>query len=368
MFIHLAIVLSAFLLALTSYQPAQALANSFTSKPVRSGDNLLSILKQQGFSEKQRQIVLAADPGIRRVFLTLDTKYLVRRDSSEAELIIFDSQANRSFRIHRKGAKVTATKYTPKFNIRHLHVEGRVIGSIMGSILKKVKSNRVASRFTDAYVFDISSPKSLQRGAHFSFTVEKKYVGSQFIKYGEIVQTSLEISGKPLKKKFVRYKTGGVFFNELDLLEDRPFYAPVDYIKIASTFQPNRLHPITKRRQPHMGVDFELPRGYPVFAARTGTVVRYGHNRAAGNYVVLLHSNGMETSYNHMQRIEKNIRQGRRIKVGAVIGQVGCTGYCTRPHLHFAVKKKGRMVNPISYIKSYPVQFERLLESRVATN
>jgi murein DD-endopeptidase MepM/ murein hydrolase activator NlpD len=226
----------------------------------------------------------------------------------------------------------------------------------------------VASRFIDAYVFDLKSSRRLDRGARFGLTVEKLYENGQFIKYGEVTATSLDINGVPVHKKFIKHKAGGVFFSAGDLLDDRPFYAPVEYIKVASRFAQNRLHPITKRHQPHLGIDFELPIGDPVFAPRKGTVIRYGNNHAAGNYIILLHANGIETAYNHLHRIDKRIRQGLKVSAGEKIGEVGCTGYCTRAHLHFAVKKKGRMVDPINYIKSYPSHMERLLQERVASN
>lgn len=368
MIFHLASIVSAFVLAFTSYQSVQAAANTFTAKPVRLGDNLLSILRQNGFSEKEREQVLASHKGLRHLFLTLDTKYLVRRTAGETELRMFDSQTSDAFRILKSGKKVTALPYNPEYKTSLIRIDGRVYGSLLGSILAKINSNWVATRFMDAYVFDMENSRDVARGARFWFTVEKKFEAGQFVKYGEVLQTSLEIDGTPVQKKFVRYKDGGVFFNAQDLLEDRPFYAPVEYIKVASRFKPNRLHPITKRLQPHLGIDFELPVGEPIFAPRKGIVVRYGHNRAAGNYIILLHSNGMETAYNHLHRIDKRIRRGLSVKAGERIGEVGCTGYCTRAHLHFAVKKKGRMVDPVKYIKSYPSQMERWLEDRVASN
>lgn len=351
-----------------SYQPVEASDKAFTAKPVMLGDNLISILRQQGFSEREREQILAADKGLRELFLTLDTRYLVRRSPNQIELQIFDSQTSEAFFIQKKGSQIQASSHNPRYEIKHTTVEGRVFGSLMGSILGKIKSNWVATRFTDAYVFDLESPRDVARGARFNITVEKKYVDGQFIKYGEVLETSLEIAGMPVKKKFVRYRNGGVFFAASDLLENRPFYAPVEYIKVASPFKPKRFHPITRRLQPHLGIDFELPEGEAIFAPRSGTVIRYGRNRAAGNYIVLLHANGIETSYNHLSKIDKRIRQGLRVSTGEKIGEVGCTGYCTRAHLHFAVKKNGRMVNPVKYLKSYPSQMESMLEEKVARN
>lgn len=355
-------------MTLTSYQSVQAGANKFTSKSVRVGDNLISILRQQGFSLPQREQVVSAHKGLKNLFLTLDTKYLIQRSGQDVEIRIFDSQTSDAFRIIKNKNGVRAFKYDPQYKISIVQVDGKVYGSILGSIHSKIKSNWVATRFMDAYAFETKTGRKLRAGAPYSFTVEKLFEEGHFIKYGEILRTSLVIGSEQIQKKFVRGNGGGVFIQQSDLLEDKPFYAPVNYIRIASHFQPHRRHPITKKLQAHLGVDFEAPVGEPIYAPRTGVVARFGHNRAAGNYIVLLHSNGVETAYNHMHKIDRRIRTGLKIRVGEKLGEIGCTGYCTRAHLHFAVKKKGHMVDPLKYIKAYPHNMEAMLEKRIAAN
>ncbi|MGZ3770659.1 MAG: M23 family metallopeptidase [Bdellovibrio sp.] len=358
-------------LTFLSYQPALATANDFTAKPILEGDNLLSILRRNGFSVSEREKVLASDVKLRQIFLTLDTRYLIKKTPNEIELRVYDSQTSDAFRIYKKNSSLIAHRYKPQYKITSERIEGRIFGggsSIFGSVLSKVKSNWVASRFVDAYAFDLKNPKAITKGARYWFTVEKKYEYGQFVKYGEISRTFLQISGVAVQKKFVRTKDGGLFLNAQDLFEERPFYSPVGYLKIASRFNMHRLHPITGRLQPHLGVDFELPVGEPVYSPRTGIVTRYGNNRAAGNYIVLLHTDGIETYYDHLQKIDKKIRQGNRIFAGEKIATVGCTGYCTRAHLHFAIRKKGQMVDPLRFIKPYPSYMKENLENQVAKN
>lgn len=89
----------------------------------------------------------------------------------------------------------------------------------------------------------------------------------------------------------------------------------------------------------HDGVDFGSPTGTPVRAALVGVV--YEVNQGAvqncqyGKWVIIKHANGLATLYAHLSSI--NVTKGQTVATGAVIGNVGMTGYATGPHLHFTV-------------------------------
>jgi hypothetical protein len=61
------------------------------------------------------------------------------------------------------------------------------------------------------------------------------------------------------------------------------------------------------------------------------------------------------TMYNHMSKFAKNIRPGKRVAQGQVIGYVGSTGLSTGPHLDFRMYRKGVPVNPLK-VKSPPAR------------
>jgi murein DD-endopeptidase MepM/ murein hydrolase activator NlpD len=100
----------------------------------------------------------------------------------------------------------------------------------------------------------------------------------------------------------------------------------------------------------HTGVDLDSPLGTPVIAAGEGTVVWAGmglygvkppEDDPYGNAVVVKHNfgyNGKEvfTVYAHMSEIDVWLNQP--VKPGDLIGKVGCTGFCSGPHLHFEVR------------------------------
>ncbi len=91
--------------------------------------------------------------------------------------------------------------------------------------------------------------------------------------------------------------------------------------------------------------------GQPVFAVAGGEVLRtkYGYNRGAGNYIHILHPNGVVTVYYHLQSILVGL--GQKVSQGQIIGLIGHTGHTVPSgsrgcHLHFEVRGAR---NPFSY-------------------
>ncbi len=94
-------------------------------------------------------------------------------------------------------------------------------------------------------------------------------------------------------------------------------------------------------------VDFGMPIGTPVYAAREGVVALAEDSHEAGcareecgrlaNFVVVLHSDGTTGEYFHLQRGSVQVRIGERVARGALLAFSGNTGYTTVPHLHFGV-------------------------------
>jgi murein DD-endopeptidase MepM/ murein hydrolase activator NlpD len=98
----------------------------------------------------------------------------------------------------------------------------------------------------------------------------------------------------------------------------------------------------------HPGIDIGAPTGTPIHAAAAGTVLWCGWESGYGNLVVIDHHNGIATAYGHQSRIDVSCNQD--VSQGQVIGLVGCTGFCTGPHLHFEVRVNGTPVDPLGYL------------------
>jgi LysM repeat protein len=103
---------------------------------------------------------------------------------------------------------------------------------------------------------------------------------------------------------------------------------------------------------PHFynAIDIANDCGTPIYAAAGGTVQKIGFGSwPAGNFVRILHSNGIVTLYGHLSEII--VKTGNPVLPGQPIGYMGRTGCATGCHLHFDVLAKG-VQNPLA---KYPV-------------
>jgi murein DD-endopeptidase MepM/ murein hydrolase activator NlpD len=111
-----------------------------------------------------------------------------------------------------------------------------------------------------------------------------------------------------------------------------------------------RNDPISGVRRFHAALDMAAPTGTAVKAAMDGRVSTVGVNSTYGNFIILNHGNGYQTLYAHLNTV--SVKKDDRVNQGSRIGEVGSTGYSTGPHLHFAVYRNGRAVNPLEYLNS----------------
>lgn len=136
-------------------------------------------------------------------------------------------------------------------------------------------------------------------------------------------------------------------------------------------FAPGESYPVSQGhhgKYSHTGgdsfaIDFKMPEGTQVHAARDGVVVGAKDDSSVGgpnkkyewqaNYILIRHSDGTLGHYVHLQKGGNRVKIGDTIKAGDWIGLSGNTGHTTGPHLHFAVFKaadgKQRQTIPVRF-------------------
>lgn len=98
-------------------------------------------------------------------------------------------------------------------------------------------------------------------------------------------------------------------------------------------------------RRMHKGVDIKVNIGDTIRAAFDGRVrLTKFERRGYGYYVVVRHTNDLETVYGHLSRFL--VEPGTYVKAGDPIALGGNTGRSTGPHLHFETRYMGYAINP----------------------
>jgi murein DD-endopeptidase MepM/ murein hydrolase activator NlpD len=111
----------------------------------------------------------------------------------------------------------------------------------------------------------------------------------------------------------------------------------------------------------HYGLDLKLQIGDSVRSVFDGMIRISKHSRSFGNYIVVRHTNGLETVYGHLSKLLVVCNQ--TVKAGEVIALGGNTGRSTGPHLHFEVRFLGNCINPNDIINfdDYTLRSNNLL-------
>jgi murein DD-endopeptidase MepM/ murein hydrolase activator NlpD len=96
-------------------------------------------------------------------------------------------------------------------------------------------------------------------------------------------------------------------------------------------------------------IDWQMPEGTLVCAARGGIVVRVKDDSDTGgpsmdydrynNYILIRHEDGTLGHYCHLQKGGCLVKVGQTVAAGDVIAHSGSTGFSSGPHLHFCVFK-----------------------------
>lgn len=176
----------------------------------------------------------------------------------------------------------------------------------------------------------------------------------------EIIGLKKEDEGKDVISRATLAKITSA--QKMYMLSTIPSGSPLEETVFKSRFG-YRIHPITKKRKFHRGLDLRARTKTPVYATADG-VVRFVQSRNRGDFgrvIIISHNFGFETTYAHLRKTKVKI--GDVIKKNQLIGLSGNSGRSTGPHLHYEVRYASKVLDPKDFInwnlKSYESIFER---------
>jgi murein DD-endopeptidase MepM/ murein hydrolase activator NlpD len=116
----------------------------------------------------------------------------------------------------------------------------------------------------------------------------------------------------------------------------------------------------------HEGQDVFAKPGTPLVAVRDGVVVDAGGARGlytgGGGNSLVFYSPMDDRSYVYLHMLKPPlVNEGQQVQAGQLVGQLGCTGSCYGPHLHFEIRLgradfgvETKAIDPLEFLKRLP--------------
>jgi murein DD-endopeptidase MepM/ murein hydrolase activator NlpD len=320
---------------------------SITEGEIKPGQTLSDLLTELGVPPKQQQPIITEAGTVMDLQAIRAGKpyYVLHSATGEPQHLIYEPNIFSFYDLDLNRVTVKEVERETSSEIRT--AAGIIEGSLWQNMADNGHSYELIDKMEDALQWTIDF-HHLQKGDEYRLVYEQQFVEGQPAGVGEVKAAYYRTADSV--HYALRYRNDSTdikgFYNEEGRPMNRGFLkSPVKYSRISSYYNPNRLHPILKRRRPHYGTDYAAPYGTPIYAVGNGVVTQASYTKGNGRYVRIKHDKTYQTQYLHMQKIARGIRPGTQVSQGQVIGYVGSTGLATGPHVCFRFWKNGRQVN-----------------------
>ncbi|MDB4097230.1 peptidoglycan DD-metalloendopeptidase family protein [Flavobacteriaceae bacterium] len=328
--------------------------NNFTVKKdtVKSGDSFGSILENNNlFYPQIYNIVQKAKKvfDVRKINIGKPYTILFSKDSLKTPKVFIYQPNLIDYVVVSLTDSLWAEKKSKAVELLEFEAEGVITSSLSETMEEKKLSPLLSNELSEIYAWTIDFFR-LEKGDNFKIIYSAKFVDdSIYVGLNRIHSAYFEHRGKPFYAiEFETDSKRGLFeyFDENGKNLRRAFLrAPVQFSRISSRYNLKRKIAYYGRIRPHFGTDFAAPRGTPIRATASGTVVKSSYTRGNGNYVKIKHNGTYSTQYLHMDK--RGVKVGQFVKQGDYIGTVGMTGNTSGPHVCYRFWKNGKQVDPL---------------------
>lgn len=258
--------------------------------------------------------------------------------------------------------QISTEMLTQDQQVHLVSTHGKITHSLFGAGKSAGLSDRMVMDLANIFSWDIDFVLEIRAGDTFNVIYEKVYKEGEYLTEGRILAASFTNQDRHFEAVLYDDGSGDPQYYAPDGRSMKKAFlrAPLNFSYISSSFNPKRLHPVTKRVKAHRGIDYSAPTGTPVYAAGSGRVIRSAYSKYNGHHVFIQHPNGIVTKYLHFTK--RAVKNGQRVKQKQVIGYVGATGLATGPHLHYEFVYNGVHRNPrtVELPKSDPLSKDKL--------
>ncbi|MEI8674584.1 MULTISPECIES: peptidoglycan DD-metalloendopeptidase family protein [Pseudoalteromonas] len=328
---------------------------------VRNGDNLALIFKRAGFSAQTLHKLVNTNAETRKLTKIHPGEILsfaTAEDGSLAQLRYVISKTDTLYVTLNDEGNYDTSIDSKEIETLSKSAGGEITNSFWTSGIAAGLSERQIMNFADIFGWDVDFANDIRKGDQFGLIYEAHYVDGEYIGDGKIIAAEFINQGE--RYTAIRHTDGNFYTPEGRSMKKAFLRAPVNFKYISSSFNPRRLHPVTKTVKPHNGIDYAARTGTPVVSSGNGKVIKAGYSKYNGNYVFISHGTQYVTKYLHLNK--KMVKTGQKVKQGQKIGTVGATGRVTGPHLHYEFLVNGVHRNPktVKLPKSEPLPRDEL--------
>ena len=318
---------------------------------VQKNESINSIFKSNNLPDLEINLILdSLKTNKIKNILKINQKILFTIDKSNNKLseLIIPISKTKKIKLNRdfSANKFNLSKIITNLSRKVVYNEGKITQSLYRSATNQKIPPNIIIEFARIYGFQIDFQRDIRRNDTYQIIYEIfEDDKNKFYSTGNILFADLSLSNQ--SNAFYYFNDNGEE-GHYDIngksVKKALMKTPINGARLSSKFG-MRKHPIDGYNKMHRGTDFAAPEGTPIMASGDGVVTKASWCGGGGNCVKIRHNSSYSTVYAHMSKFAKNIRKGKRVKQGQVIGYVGSTGKSTGPHLHYEAIHNGTRIN-----------------------